>query len=273
MIEVMVQYQVGVSISIDGSAAVHDQFRVDRKGRGSYTKVAAAIERLRRHPEGASLFTGVLSVVDPRTDAAEVYSALKATGAPGLDFLYRDGNCSRLPFGKASLNSTEYGRWMCDLLDVYLSDPSPPRVRVLDDMLTLLLGGRGRKEGVGLTDYGILVIDTDGQITKNDTLKVAHAAADRFELAWSVLRDRLTDVVKHPLFESYHRLQLPTAAVCQVCRDLTVCGGGMPAHRWRDDNGYDNPSVFCADQKQLIAHMREWLARSKAPNHHGANMT
>ncbi len=37
MIELLVQHQVGVSISIDGSAAVHDRFRVDLRGRGSYT--------------------------------------------------------------------------------------------------------------------------------------------------------------------------------------------------------------------------------------------
>ncbi len=42
------------------------------------TRVIAAIDRLRRSPRGVALFTGVLSVVDPRTDAAEVYAALKA---------------------------------------------------------------------------------------------------------------------------------------------------------------------------------------------------
>ena len=25
----------------------------------------------------------------------------------------------------------------------------------------------------------------------------------------------------------------------------------MPLHRWSDDNGYDNPSVYCTDQKFL----------------------
>jgi uncharacterized protein len=262
LIELLVRYQVGVSISVDGPATVHDAFRVDPKGSGSHRRVMAAIDRLRRYPGAAALFTGVLCVVDPRTDAAAVYAALKATGAPSFDFLYRDGNCSRLPFGKATLNSAEYGRWMCGLLDVYLSDPNPPRVRILDDMLKLLLGGAGEKEGVGLTDYGIVVIDTDGEITKNDTLKVAYPEADRFARGWSVLKDRLVDVVNDPEFATYHRLQRPTATACQACSDLSVCGGGMPAHRWSDETGYDNPSVFCADQKLLIAHMRRWLERA-----------
>jgi len=33
-------------------------------------------------------------------------------------------------------------------------------------MIKLLLGGVGVKEGVGLTDFGILIIDTDGAIKK-----------------------------------------------------------------------------------------------------------
>ena len=60
---------------------------------------------------------------------------------------------------------------MCKILDRYVSDPAPFRIRMLDDMMKLLLGGGGAKEGVGLTDYGILVIDTDGTVKKNDTLK------------------------------------------------------------------------------------------------------
>jgi len=263
LIGVLVRHQVGVSISFDGPSAVHDEFRVDRRGRGSHSRVTAAIERLRRHPGATTLFTGILCVVDPRADPAEVYAALKATGAPSVDFLYRDGNRSRLPFGKEAVDSIEYGRWMCGLLDVYLSDPAPPRARILDDMLKLLLGGRGEKEGVGLTDYGIVVIDTDGRITKNDTLKVAYAGADQFVESWSVLRNRLVDVVNRPEFGAYHELQRPTAEVCRACPDLHVCGGGMPAHRWQDDNGYNNPSVFCADQKLLIEHMRRWLVRAR----------
>ncbi len=33
----------------------------------------------------------------------------------------------------------------------------------------------------------------------------------------------------------------------------------MTLHRWRDDNGYDNPSVYCADQKLLIGSIRKYL--------------
>lgn len=255
-IDLFAEYDVGVSISFDGPVGTHDRWRRDRKGRGSHAGVARAIARLRTHPKGARLFTGVLAVVDPTSSPADVYSALKATGAPGFDLLYRDGNRTRLPFGKVSPASTEFGRWMCALLDIYVRDGTPPRIRVLDDMMRIILGGRGRKEGVGLDNYGILVIETDGTIAKNDTLKVAHRAADRFENAPTVLDCDLAAFVESGGFETYRSLQRPTSRLCADCPELEVCGGGMPAHRWSDENGYDNPTVFCEDQKLLIALMR-----------------
>ncbi len=135
------EHDVGISVSVDGPASVHDQHRPDRRGRHSHNQVMAGIRRLLAHSAGRSLFTGVLAVIDLASDPSEVYAFLKSTGAPSIDFLYRDGNHDALPVGKASFVSTEYGDWMGRLLDVYLADREPVRVRVLDDMLKLLLGG------------------------------------------------------------------------------------------------------------------------------------
>lgn len=264
LIELFAAHDVGVSISYDGPAEVHDAVRVDKRGQGSHDRVLAGINRLKSHPSGKQLWSGVLAVVDPKSDPAVVYRSLKSTGARGIDFLYRDGNRNQLPAGKSRIDSTEFGEWMCGLLRVYFADPTPPRIRVLDDLMRLVLGAKGRKEGTGVTDYGIIVIDTDGTITKNDTLKVAHRAADRFENRWSVLDRNLSEILATPEMAEYHELQRPTSPVCATCSELSVCGGGMPAHRWSSSAGFDNPSVFCADQKLLIAELRRYLAAAKA---------
>jgi uncharacterized protein len=250
------EYGIGISISIDGPSAVHDKYRFDMRGNPSHERVAAAIRRLRTNPRHEQLFSGVLAVIDPVTNPVEVYQYLKSTGAPSIDFLYRDGNHSRLPHGKRSNGSTEYGDWMIAVMQAYLTDQNPPRIRILDDMFKLILGGAGTKEGVGLTDYGILVIETDGTINKNDTLKSAYAAADRFSRQWNVRRDRIIEVVASSEFRAYHNAQRPTSRLCQSCPELPVCGGGMLTHRWSDSNQFDNPSIFCADQKLLISRMR-----------------
>jgi uncharacterized protein len=258
VLDLCVAFGVSLSVSLDGPAAIHDKNRVTLGGACSHAAVIAGLSRLQRHPRAVALFSGVLAVVDPASDPDEIYNYFRALGAPSIDFLYRDGNRRVLPYGKGGLGTVEYGRWMSMILNRYLADPSPPRIRLLDDMMKLILGGGGVKEGVGLTDFGIVVVDTDGSFTKNDTLK-STPLGDRFDGRWTVNRDELAQVVRSPEFLAYHKLQQPTSPICRACQDLGVCGGGMLAHRFDTLNGYDNPSVFCADQKWLIARMRRYL--------------
>jgi uncharacterized protein len=255
--------RVTISVSIDGPRHIHDKYRVGHTGRGTYDQVMRGIELLRSHHDSKFLFTGLLAVIDPESDPAEVYAFFKDLHPPSVDFIYRDGNHSRLPAGKRSLESTEYGRWFAELLDIYLADQTPIRIRILDDMIKLMLGGKGTKDGVGLTDYGVMIIDTDGSITKNDTLKSSFDGADRFEENWSIHTHDLAGVLDSPEFAEYHRMQRPSSKTCLSCPELRVCGGGMTLHRWRDDNGYDNPSVYCADQTLLINHIRSYLPNSQ----------
>ena len=100
------------------------------------------------------------------------------------------------------------------------------------------------------------MIDTDGSITKNDTLKSSFDGADRFNEPWSVHNRRLRDILQSTEFSKSLAMQRPSNPTCLGCYELSVCGGGMPLHRWSDDNEYDNPSVYCADQKLLIGRIR-----------------
>jgi uncharacterized protein len=259
ILDLCAEFKVGISISLDGTRELNDRNRVGHTGKGSHSQIMQAVRRLQSHNAARELFSGLLAVIDPTSDPAEVYAFFKAIRTPSIDFLYRDGNHDNLPHGKASFASDEYGRWMSRLLDLYLRDPAPPRIRVLDDMLKLLLGGASKKEGVGICDFGIVVIDTDGSIRKNDTLKSAGNSSDCFASGWSVLTHWLEDIVNTTEFEEYHAAQRPCCDTCKNCPELEVCGGGMPLHRWSDHNGFDNPSVYCVDQRVLIARMRQWI--------------
>lgn len=263
VLDLCAEHRVRISVSLDGPAAIHDLNRKDRRGLNSHAAVVAGIAKAQAHPESEEIFSGVLAVVDPTTDPHEIYDYFASLGVPSVDFLYRDGNHATLPFGKAAVESVEYGAWMSTVLERYLADPTPPRIRVLDDMMRLMLGQPGLKEGVGLTDFGILVIDTDGSITKNDTLK-STPGGDRFSEPWHVQRSEIAALVATQEFLEIHRMQRPSATQCRRCPELAICGGGMVTHRFSADNGYDNPTVFCADQMLLIARMRDHLSRQVA---------
>ncbi|GJG89810.1 radical SAM protein [Gemmatimonadetes bacterium T265] len=251
---------VTIAVSLDGPQAVHDAHRVGFNDAGTFDAVMRGLALLRAHPAGGALFTGLLAVIDPTSNPREVYGFFKALNPPSVDFIYRDGNHSRLPAGKRAIDTSEYGEWMVGLLDAYLDDSEPIAIRVLDDMIRMTLGGTGASDDTGVDDYGILIIDTDGTVTKNDTLKSVFDGADRFESPQSVYTHHLRDVVGSDEFVRSHAAQRPSSATCRACPYLATCGGGMLLHRWRNDTGYDNPSVYCADQRVLLTHIRHRLA-------------
>jgi len=259
LLELCLRTNTTISISLDGPAEVHNTFRVGFDGEGTHARTIAGITSIQQHPQAHRIFTGVLSVVDPQSDACQAYDFFKSLKVPSIDFLFKDGNYAKLPSGKSAINSTEYGRWLATMWDSYINDPDPPRIRILDDFARLLLGGKSVKEGCGQTVYGIAVIDTDGSITKNDTLKSTYDGADRFTSAWSISTDCLSHVASSPEFIAYSHLQHPTSSICQECPLLSICGGGMPLSRWHPETGLNNPSIYCADYKVVIGHINETL--------------
>lgn len=248
-----------VSVSLDGPAKINDSRRVKFDGGGTFEATLEGIRRLQRHPAAERLFSGTLSVIEPSTDPSEVYWFLRGLGVPAMGFLLRDGNHSRLPPGKAGFDSHEAGAWLAGLFDVYMSDPDPVPIGVLDDLVKLLLGGSATKEGMGRDLNAILIIDTDGTITKNDTLKSAGDGADRYDEPWTVHSHSLDEISRTAAFREHVEMQHPIADQCLRCPELAVCGGGMPLYRWSDERGYDNPSVYCTDHLFLISRVRHYL--------------
>ena len=261
ILDVCSKYEVSVAVSIDGPEQVHNKYRLTHDAQGTFTKVIAGINTLRTHANASFLYAGLLAVIDPLSDPSEVYHFFKSLDAPSVDFLYKDGNHTNLPLNKASLDSVEYGNWMAELLDVYLNDETPIKVRVLDDMIKPLMGGIVSKEGLGLTDFSIVIVDTDGTIMKNDTLKSTYNGADKFSQPLSVRAIKLFDFLESVEFDEYRKMQRPTNVKCLGCPELNVCGGGMILHRWSKENDFDNPSVYCADQLHLIKKIRKTLTQ------------
>ena len=254
LLDLFAETHTSVSVSIDGPPEVNDLGRLNHRGGSTYESTMRGIDLLDSHGEREFLFAGTLSVVQPAVDPGLVYGFLKELGSPSMDFLFQDGNHDRLPPGKARFESTEYGQWLSGVLDLYLADPSPVPIRVCDDIIKLCIGGESQKEGRGVNPYGILIVETDGEIRKNDTLRASFDGADRFGSPWNVTSTPLSTVLASPEYIAYTNMQVPESDVCGACELLAVCGGGMPLYRFSTERGYDNPSVYCRDHEVMIRH-------------------
>ena len=266
ILDICSEFKVSVAVSIDGPEEVHNKYRVTHNDKGTFDQVVAGINMLKSHPNAGFLYAGLLAVIDPLSDPTEIYHFFKELEAPSIDFLYKDGNHSKLPLNKASVFSVEYGAWMVHILEAYINDANPIKIRVLDDMIKSLIGGVVTKEGMGLTDFAIVIIDTDGTIMKNDTLKSTYNGADKFDQPLNIKDASLIDFLTSNEFNLYRRMQRPSNAKCLNCPELNVCGGGMILNRWSKENGFDNPSIYCADQLHLINAIRKTLAHYNLQN-------
>ena len=254
LLDLFAETRTSVSVSIDGPPEANDLARLDHRGESTHAATMRGIGRLASHSDSEFLFAGTLSVIQPAVAPRLVYEFLKALGTPNMDFLLQDGNHDRLPPGKSDFDSTEYGEWLINLFDLYLADPSPVPIRLVDDTIKLCLGGTSRKEGQGKEQYGILVVETNGEIRKNDTLRASFEGADRFDRQWNVTTTSLSTILSSQEYKGYAGMQLPASDRCRSCELLDICGGGMPLYRWSADRDYDNPSVYCHDHATFIRH-------------------
>jgi uncharacterized protein len=243
---------IRVGVSVDGDASAHDRHRRFANGRGSYQAVAAALARLRRFPH---LYGGLLCTVDLCNDPVQTYRALSDFGPPRIDFLLPHGTWAQPPpLRTPDPASTPYADWLIEVFDYWYPKPQTG-IRLFEEIMQLLLGGASESEIVGLAPARMVVIETDGSIEQEDTLKAAFAGATATGL--HVARDALDAALSLPQIAARQIGARALSGPCRVCPVRAVCGGGLYTHRYRAGSGYFNPSVYCPDLLALISYIRD----------------
>ncbi|EFL35439.1 radical SAM domain-containing protein [Streptomyces viridochromogenes DSM 40736] len=263
-LDLFAELDIRVGVSIDGGRSEHDRHRRHPDGRGSHDQVAQAVQRLAAAPR-RRLFAGLLCTVDLRNDPVATYEELLRHRPPMIDFLLPLGNWSAPPPGRvAGRPDTPYGDWLAAVFDRWYSAPvRETEVRMLGDLVALLLGGRARVEGLGLEPIRYVVVETDGSIALDDTLRVSYEGATRTGL--HVARDSFGRALDHPEVTRRQSGAAGLASVCRACSLLRVCGGGRYTDRYdAADGGFGNPSVYCPDLAALVRHVHRRVAEDTA---------
>jgi uncharacterized protein len=250
--ELFAEHGVKVGISLDGYRSANDRHRRYADGRSSYDKVIAAIGLLRtsrfRH-----LYAGLLCTIDTANDPVGVYESLVALDPPRIDFLLPHATWQHPPARRAG--EAEYADWLIAIFERWEADGRPVRIRTFDSVLSTLRGGESLTEALGLGPASLAVIETDGSYEQADSLKTAYDGAPATGL--DVFRDSLDLVAEHSGITARQHGIAGLARACQECPVVRSCGGGLYAHRYREDNGFDNPSAYCPDLLKLISHIRD----------------
>ena len=246
---------VRIGISTDGTRAAHDRHRRSADGRGSHARVETALRRLssERH---RPLFGALLCTIDLRNDPIRTYEALLTHNPPTIDFLLPLGNWRTPPPGlDLTGRRTPYADWLWAVFERwYGARTKETSVRLLDNLLALLLGATPQTEALGLSPVRYAVVDTDGSLTQDDTLRTAYDGAAHTGM--DIHHHSFDTLLLHPGIAARQWGTAALSATCRTCPLHQVCGAGHYATRYAHDTGFANPSVYCADLTELIERVR-----------------
>jgi uncharacterized protein len=255
--KILFDSSIGVGVSLDGPEEMHNEFRVYSNGDPTYTDVRAGLENLLTE-EGRSIWDGFLTVINVRHDPLVVFDHLATFSPPSTDFLEPHGAWNKLPVGKDTPEDTTYGDWLIRLFDYWFySDKASIPIRIFEEIIEHNYGGNGSVEYFGLQPVDLITIATDGAYESVDCVKAAHPEAENLGL--NIFDHSLDEVLEHPMV---NLRQIGLDALPQKCRQcdlVNICGGGYFAHRYSPENGFCNPSIYCADMKKLIRHIQNAL--------------
>ncbi|WP_326729521.1 FxsB family cyclophane-forming radical SAM/SPASM peptide maturase [Streptomyces phaeochromogenes] len=254
------RWGITVGVSLDGTGEGHDRRRRYHSGKGTHADVVRGLDLLRT-PGYRSLYAGLLCTVDLADDPVDTYEALLAHEPPALDFLMPLGTWQSAPPGPPGEPDVPYARWLATAFDRWFDAPvREVPLRLFDSLVDRHLGGAGTSEVWGAVGSDVVVVQPDGSIEQNDILKSVHDNAAH--TGYHIEAHGFDDAAVHPGFAADRAGAEGLSAQCRACPVVGVCGGGLRAHRYRPENGFDNPSCYCADLRALIEHVRERVTRS-----------
>ncbi|TDP37692.1 radical SAM protein [Nocardia ignorata] len=247
--DLLAELGIGLYVSVDGPPETNDKNRLDLRGRPIGGRLDAALPNI-TGPRHRAIFAGFLSVVDVRSNPREVVDYLSAHQPPMIDFLLPLNNHDRVP----AEGVAAYGDWLCTAFDYWLDQQSQVRVRTFDDIILRLMG-----EGAVNSDSEYLVVETDGSLELDDTLKTAYAGAAKLDM--NIFAHSLAQVAELSSVQAMRNDLVLLCDSCRACNVVNVCRGGHVSHRYSEENGLRNPSVYCAALQQLIVHVWRRLVR------------
>jgi uncharacterized protein len=250
------ELEVEVGVSLDGPPEIHDRERVDHRGRGTWQRVLRGIDQLRA--EGVE--PAVLAVVTPGESGLATYEHFLEHGLRQINFLLPDVSHDGFHLRYGRFGPTPVADFLIPVFDAWFERDDPSIVVVLFwDLIERMLGGPGLLDVFGNPPLKYVVVETDGSLEALDALRVCEdgIAASRLSVLTNSLDDlgQASSVFRRSLLGEFELSQ-----TCLGCEYREICGGGYLPHRYSRANGFDNPSVWCADLKALIGHITNAVA-------------
>ena len=259
-----------VGISIDGPERVHDHYRKDYGGRGTFHRVMRGIELMQKH--GVEFNT--LSVINDYNVnyPVEIYRFFKEIGSrymqftpiverigtrnDGLELLTADDNPEDKEIASWSVPPLAYGNFFIRMFNEWVRrDVGQYYVQLFDATLACTVGEQPGVCIFAKTCGHALAMEHNGDVYACD-----HFVYPEY-LQGNILLNSLVGITlskEQIRFGNDKRDRLPLQ--CQTCKFLTLCNGECPKNRIATtDDGEYGLNYLCPGLKKYFEHVKPYM--------------
>jgi len=248
--------QVLVGISLDGPKEIHDRYRLDRDGKGTFNRVMASIGLLQKHQVDFNILT-VVSGANAR-HGHQVYEFFKKQ-----EFRYQQYIECLDPIGEAqggheySLTPEHYESFLKAVFDAWYRDMKAGHYvynRYFENLMMILAGQR--PEGCNFQGFCSpqWVIEADGSVYPCDFY-----ALDQWRLG-NIRTDGFEAMETTRRASGFIELSKPLPVECRSCRWLMLCRNGCRRNREPLGPNEEGKNYFCSAYRNFLEYAAPRLA-------------
>ncbi len=238
------KYRFLVGVSLDGPEVIHNRYRLNRAGRGSFDQVMEGIKNLKKNKVEFNIL--VLVSEANAGKAREVYRYLVDNGyyyhqyIPCVEF---DEKGDLLPF---SINGNQWGDFMLEIFDEwYPEDTHRVSIRHFDSILEFMVFGRYNVCSMGGICNNYFVVEHNGDIYPCDFfVEPEKKLGNIMEHSWDQLLASRT-------FAGFASRKTAWNDACKECEFLHYCSGDCPKNRYFARQDPRQLSVLCPGWKKF----------------------
>lgn len=244
LLDVLKQGHFLTGVSLDGPQSIHDAYRINQNGEGTYDQVQETIRKLRQR----GIDYNILCVVNQAIamQPIKIFSALKEYGnlqfIPCLDSLDGIGK----PF---SLQAETYGYFLIETFRLYKEAFYKGKfvsIRTFDNFLAMLNGlppDNCAMNGHCMTNF---LIEADGSVYPCDFYVL-----DKWRMG-SILDSSFYKLEKSQVVNRFMAMSDILPGECKSCRWLALCRGGCRRDREPFVDGRFSKNRLCKSYKYFF---------------------
>ena len=245
-LELFKKHNYLIGLSLDGNKEMHDTFRIDAKGEGTFSRVLKAAKMMKK----ADVEFNILCVVNKliAQNGKLVYNFFRNNGFRYYQFIPCLDSLSCSEEKDYTLTAEDYGKFLDETFNLWYEDIMSDKrisVRHFDNYTKILLGEEPEAcDMVGHCNMNA-VLESDGSMYPCDFYVL-----DEFKVG-NINESTFEELFKSEAEMRFLRTSLAVDEKCKVCRYFKICRGGCRRHKELTAEGnYENR--FCESYKYFF---------------------